>query len=284
MPESPKTGSTGDASKKSDARSTKDKASAARAEAMRAEKARQRRTSTLIGLGLFVLIGLIIGAVVYNNSQAPAPASSITLPTSDPTAALPKSVLPSTDPVAYGVPYGTPSATISTVQVWEDFQCPFCGQFESTQAPGLQKLAADGKIFLVYRPTVFLDSGLPQANQSSARATRAWGCAIDGGVGEKYHNTVFANQPAREGTGYTDAQLLSFGKDVGLDGAAYDTFASCVTNNTYLGWVSNSQQAFKDNAIPGTPTVVLDGKEVPSSISNGGGTALLDYLEANRKK
>jgi protein-disulfide isomerase len=284
VPESPTTGSSGEARKKSDARSTKANAAAARAEAMRAEKARQRRTSILIGLGLFVLIGLIVGAVVYTNGQAPAPAASITLPAPDPAAALPKSALPSTDAVAYGVPYGTPSATISTVQVWEDFQCPFCGHFESTQAPGLQKLAADGKIFLVYRPTVFLDSGLPQANQSSARATRAWGCAIDGGVGERFHNTVFANQPAKEGTGYTDTQLLAFGKDAGLGGAAYDTFTSCVTSNTYLGWVSNSQQAFKDNAIPGTPTVVLDGKEVPSSISNGGGAALLDYLEANRKK
>jgi protein-disulfide isomerase len=278
--------SRGTGSKRSDGASTKEKAAAARAEAVKAEKARQRRTSALIGLGLLVLIGLIVGAVVYNNSQAPAATASITLPAPDPAAALPKSVLPSTDATAYGVPYGSASAKVSTVQVWEDFQCPFCGQFEATQAPGLQKLAADGKIFLVYRPTVFLDSKFPQSNQSSARATRAWGCAIDGGVGEKYHNTVFANQPPpdKEGTGYTDAQLLQFGKDAGLDGATYDTFASCVTNNTYLGWVSNSQQAFKDNAIPGTPTVLLDGKELPASVVNGGGTALVDYLEANRKK
>ena len=275
--------STGAGRKRPDATSTKAKAAAARAEAMKAEKARQRRTSVLIGLGLLVLIGLVIGAVVYANSQTSTTAA-ITLPAPDPAAALPKSVLPSTDAVAYGVPYGTLSASVSTVQVWEDFQCPFCAEFESTQAAGLQKLAADGKVFLVYRPTIFLDSGLPQSNQSSARATRAWGCAIDGGVGEKYHNTVFANQPAKEGTGYTDAQLLQFGKDAGLGGAAYDSFASCLTNNTYLGWVSNSQQAFKDNAVPGTPTVVLDGKELPSAIVSAGGTALLDYLEANRKK
>ena len=275
--------STSAGGKRPDAPTTKAKAAAARAEAMKAEKARQRRTSVLIGLGLLALVGLIIGAVVYTNSQS-STTPSITLPAPDPAAALPKSVLPSTDAVAYGVPYGTLSPTVSTVQVWEDFQCPFCGQFEASQSAGLQKLAADGKVFLVYRPTIFLDSGLPQSNQSSARATRAWGCAIDGGVGEKYHNTVFANQPAKEGTGYTDAQLLQFGKDAGLDGAAYDTFATCVTNNTYLGWVSNSQQAFKDNAIPGTPTVVLDGKEVPSAIVSAGGTALLDYLEANRKK
>jgi hypothetical protein len=30
--------------------------------------------------------------------------------------------------------------------------------------------------------------------------------------------------------------------------------------------------------------VVLDGTEVPSTVTQAGGTALLDYLEANRKK
>jgi len=254
--------STGAGRKRPDATSTKAKAAAARAEAMKAEKARQRRTSVLIGLGLLVLIGLVIGAVVYANSQTSTTAA-ITLPAPDPAAALPKSVLPSTDAVAYGVPYGTLSASVSTVQVWEDFQCPFCGQFEATQAAGLQKLAADGKVFLVYRPTIFLDSGLPQSNQSSARATRAWGCAIDGGVGEKYHNTIFANQPATEGDGWSDQQLLDFGKSVGITGDAYVKFAACYNNKTYNQWVTNSYLTFTNNGVTGTPTGYLNGKEIP---------------------
>jgi protein-disulfide isomerase len=261
------------------ARTTREKAAAARAEAMQAEKARQRRINLLIGGGLLVVIGLIVGGVVYASGQN-ASSSGITLPAVDPNAALPATVLPATAAQPYGVPYGTAAATTSTVEVWEDFQCPICGKFEEAQGAQLQKLATDGKIYLVYRPATFLDTNLPQSDLSSARAVSAWGCAIDAGVGEKYHNVVFANQPTKEGDGYTDEQLLAFGTDAGLTGTAYDTFAACVTAHTYLGWAANSSGAFTDSGIPGTPTVLLDGTEIPSA-ELGNAAA---YIDENRKK
>jgi protein-disulfide isomerase len=271
-----------------DTKSTRDKAAAARAAALAEERARRRRTSLLLGAGLLVLIGLIVGAVVYNNAHQ-STSGSVTLPAPDPQAPLPKSVLPSTSTVAaYGFPVGTADpATVSVVTVWEDFQCPACAALEASQTAAgepVQKLATDGKIALVYRPAVFLDARFPQSDQSSARAVSAWGCAIDGGVGETYHNTVFAHQPSVEGTGYPDAQLLSFGSDSGLSGSAYDTFASCVSANTYLGWASNSEQLFVQDAVPGTPNVQLDGTEVPSSLLAGDGMALANYIDTHRRK
>lgn len=261
------------------ARTTREKAAAARAESLRVEKARQRRINLLIGGGLLVVIALIVGGVLFASSQN-ASSSGLTLPAPDPNAPLPKTVLPSSAAEPYGVPYGTPAATKSTVQVWEDFQCPVCAQFEAAQGAAMQQLAADGKIYLVYRPASFLDRNLPQSQLSSARAVSAWGCAIDAGVGEKYHNVVFANQPTKEGDGYTDAQLLSFGKDAGLTGAAYDSFAACVDVHTYLGWVANSAQAFHDDGVSQTPTVLLDGTEIPSAeLANAAA-----YIDQNRKK
>ena len=261
-------------------KTTKEKAAAARAAALKEEKARQRRTNLFIGGGLLVVIALIIGGVVFASNQNKDTGNSASLPPVDPNAALPKTVLPSSSPLAYGVPIGTASSTISTVQIWEDFQCPICGEFEKAQGAQIQALAAAGKIYLVYRPASFLDNKLPQSNLSSARATAAWGCAIDGGVAEKYHNVVFANQPAKEGDGYTDAQLLDFGKQAGLSGAAYDTFASCFDKKTYFGWTANSAGAFTDSGIPGTPNVQLDGTEIPSA-QLGSAAA---YIDANRKK
>ena len=262
-------------------KSTKEKAAAARAAALKEEKARQRRTNLLIGGGLLVVIALIIGGVVFASNQNKDTGNSASLPPVDPNAALPEDGAarrrrrwPTASPSA------TASDTKSIVQVWEDFQCPICGDFEKAQGAQIQQLAAEGKIYLVYRPASFLDKNLPQSNLSSARATAAWGCAIDGGVGEKYHNTVFANQPAKEGDGFTDAQLLDFGKQAGLTGAAYDTFASCVDKKTYFGWTANSAGAFADSGIPGTPNVQLDGTEIPSA-QLGNAAA---YIDANRKK
>ena len=261
-------------------KSTKEKAAAARAEALKAEKAAQRRTNLLIGGGILVVIALIVGGVVFASNQNKDQGNSAALPPVDPNAALPQTVLPSSSPLAYGFPVGTAADNKLVVQVWEDFQCPICGKFETAQGEQIQQLANDGKIYLVYRPASFLDKNLPQSNLSSARATAAWGCAIDGGVGLKYHNTVFANQPTTEGAGYTDAQLLEFGKTTGLSGAAYDTFASCVSKNTYLGWVANSAGAFADSGIPGTPNVQIDGTEIPSD-QLGNAAA---YIDQKRKQ
>ena len=261
-------------------KSLKEKAAEARAAALKAERARQRRTNILIGGGLLVVIALIVGGVVYASHQNSSTTNASTLPPVDPNAPLPKTVLPSTSALAYGFPLGTAAATKSTVQIWEDFQCPKCGEFEQAQGAAIQQLAADGKIYLVYRPASFLDGKLPQSNLSSARATSAWGCAIDAGVGESYHNVVFSNQPATEGTGYTDDQLLAFGKDAGLSGATYDSFASCVGAHTYLGWAANSAGAFVDSAVPGTPNVQIDGTEIPDTeIGNAAA-----YIDAHRKQ
>ena len=260
-------------------RTTREKAAAARAESVREEKARQRRINLLIGGGLLVVIALIVGGVLYAASQN-ASSSGLTLPAADPNAPLPKTVLPSTASEPYGVPFGTASTTISTVQVWEDFQCPVCSQLEAAQGAEIQQLAADGKIYLVYRPAVFLDRNLPQSDLSSARAVSAWGCALDAGVGEKYHNIVYANQPTKEGDGYTDEQLKAFGTDVGLSGSAYDTFAACVDAHTYLGWAANSDQAFHDSGQDRTPTVILDGTTIPAEQLATAAT----YIEQNRKK
>ncbi len=261
------------------ARTTREKAAAARAEALRAERSRQRRINLLIGGGLLVVIGFIVGGVILASNQNAA-GSGLTLPAVDPGAPLPKTVLPATAAEPYGVPVGAAAATTSTVQIWEDFQCPVCARFEAAQGAAIQQLAADGKIFLVHRPATFLDKNLPRSDLSSARAVSAWGCAIDAGAGEKYHGVVFANQPAKEGDGYSDGQLLGFGTDAGLTGTAYDTFATCVTAHTYLGWAANSSGAFADSGIPGTPTVILDGTEIPSA-ELGNAAA---YIDQNRKK
>ena len=115
---------------------------------------------------------------------------------------------------------------------------------------------------LVYRPTAFLDNNL--GNDASARATAAWGCAIDAGKVKEYHNTVFANQPEQEGTGFTDEQLLAFADEAGITGDALDTFTSCVADRTYLGWAANSTEAFYSSNVQGTPFALLDGVEVPT--------------------
>jgi protein-disulfide isomerase len=265
---------------KDSARTTREKAAAARAEQLAKEKARQRRVTLFGLLGVLVVVGLVVGVAVYAANSKSDSGSSITLPDVDPAAALPKGVLPATSPEKYGVPLGSASTT-GVLQVWEDPQCPLCGEFEQKSGAALQKLATDGVVRLVTRPAIFLDRNLPQSDHSSARAVSAWGCAIDAGIGEAYHNTLFANQPALEGTGFTDAQLVDFAAQSGLSGVALETFTVCANARTYLGWAVNSQGAFTEAGIPGTPNVILNGTEIPQSVVMGPTADLVAYITAN---
>lgn len=264
----------------SDGKSTKEKAAQARAAQVEAEKRSQRRVQVIGGVIVALLVAAIIG-VGFFAGRSSTPATDLTLPSPNPQAPIPSGVLGPDSMAPYGVPVGDAPETASTVVVWEDFQCPFCAQFERTQGAELQALGESGAVRLIYRVATFLDGKFPESNLSSARAANAWGAAIDAGKGDEYHALVFANQPSQEGVGYTDEQLLDFGRQVGITGAAYDGFARKVTERTYFGWVSNSSQAFRDSNVPGTPHISVDGQEVPSQYLQAG---LVDYLNSVRRQ
>ena len=244
-------------------RTTKEKAAEARAAAEAEQRRRDRRVRIIGGVAIAVVVGLIVGIGVYG-SRKDAPAS--TAPgeiVAD--AALPTGVFGADNTNAWGVPYNS-AAGKPTLAIWEDFQCPACGSLEKEAGASIEKLATDGKVNLVWRPTTFLDPNFPTSPNpnSSQRAAQAWGCAVTAGKAGEYHNIVFANQPQTEGTGWSNDQLLDFGKQAGITGAAFDTFTTCVNDATYSQWVKNSYRTFLDKAVPGTPAAFLNGTEVPT--------------------
>ena len=126
--------------------------------------------------------------------------------------------------------------------------------------PPTSCVAADS-ITAVYYPLTFLDANL--GNDSSLRAASASGCAADAGAFGKFHATVYANQPKQEGEGYTDAQLLQFGKDAGITGEAYSTFETGVEDVTYRDWTQVVEKSQASRNVTSTPTVFVNGEELP---------------------
>jgi protein-disulfide isomerase len=241
----------------------RDRAAAAREEANAGERRRERMVRIIGAVIVVVVVFGIIGvAVLARNSSDTA---AVAVPSADPNAPLPAGVLPADDERAFGVPYlGTATPDAPVLEIWEDFQCPACGAVEQANGAGIESLADAGKIQLVWRPTTFLDRNL--GNDASARATSAFGCAVDAGKGKEFHGTVFANQPEQEGTGWTNEELIAFGGEAGITGADLDTFTQCVTDGTYLGWAANSTEVFYTSNIPGTPLAKLNGVEIPTEI------------------
>jgi protein-disulfide isomerase len=143
------------------------------------------------------------------------------------------------------------------VDVYEDFICPACGQFEKVSGPTLDQLVANGKVKIIYHPVVFLDRF--STTQYSTRSSAASGCAADGGKFREYARGLFAKQPPEGSAGLSDDELIQIGGSVGL---IDPTFAKCVRDGKFRPWTTHVTDAASARGVNATPTVLVAGKAV----------------------
>jgi protein-disulfide isomerase len=127
-------------------------------------------------------------------------------------------------------------------------------------------MAKSGDVKLVVHTLRFLDDALK--NDSSVRSAGAAACAADANKYLPYHAVVFAAQPAKEGEGYTDAQLTAFATQAGIAGPAMTTWQQCTTSGKHKQYVLDVQEASDKAGITGTPTVKLNGNDISKSLEN----------------
>jgi protein-disulfide isomerase len=144
-----------------------------------------------------------------------------------------------------------------TVDLYEDFICPACRQFESTAGGTLDQLVAEGKVRVVYHPVAFLNRF--STTDYSSRSSAASGCAADGGKFREYAKALFERQPPEGSAGLSDDQLIDIGASAGLDAAS---FGSCVKEGTYETWTEHVTDVASEQAVTGTPTVFVAGAPV----------------------
>ena len=146
-----------------------------------------------------------------------------------------------------------------TVDIYEDFQCPYCAEFERLNGSAVKSLAREGRVVVVVHMMTFLDENF--GNDSSRRAANAAFGASDAGHFADFHSTVFAHQPG-EGAGYTDDDLLRFGQQAGIAGTALDTFRAVVSDATYADYVAATEESAENHGVQGTPGFFVNGRQV----------------------
>jgi len=146
------------------------------------------------------------------------------------------------------------------LEVYEDFQCPACAQFEQVMGPTIKELADAGKVRLVYHLKTFLDANL-RTTHSLAMGNAAM-CAADAGAFQAFHDTVYANMPPQEGQGWTAAQTSGFAEEAGITGPALDTWKECVDDEKYNAYVESTEESSSRAGVNSTPTVVLGGQKL----------------------
>jgi protein-disulfide isomerase len=209
------------------------------------QRAAQRRRSTITVAAIVAVVLLVaggIGIAVYNAQSKPAA-----------NAAVPRGG------DAAGIVVGRPDAKV-TVDVYLDFLCPGCRQFEDTTGPTLDRFVAAGTVKIYYHPVAFLDR-LSAGTRYSTRSAAAAACAADAGVFPQYLRVLYAHQPTEGSPGHTDDELIALGRQAGATAPA---FAECVRQKRYVGWVAGVTDRASKAGVDVTPTVLVDGRQLPA--------------------
>ena len=143
------------------------------------------------------------------------------------------------------------------VDIFIDFQCPFCRRFELAAGPTLAGLVADQLASLVYHPMNFLDEA--STTHYSTRAAASSGCAADQGRFLEYAHALFDHQPPEGGAGLSDAELAAIGAAAGLPETPFDT---CLSEAPYLDWPPYVTARAGAAGVSATPTVLVAGAMV----------------------
>ena len=239
------------------------------AQLRRRELARQRsRRVVLVSVAVLVVLAVVATVVVLIARQRDAATTT--------EGATPPGV--SADDGGYVLP-GTPAAGAPTLDIWLDYQCPVCKQFEDVSGAVYPQLAADGKAKVVVHTLSFLDDNL--GNDASERAAEGAAAAAAQGRFLEYTQQVYAHQPEQEGTGYTDDELQQFAQDAGV--ADLTAWRAALDDHTYVGFVRRVQAAMDGQGVTGTPTVVLtavDGTttNISQTTADGGDGSIGELL------
>lgn len=156
------------------------------------------------------------------------------------------------------IPNGKESAK-STLTIWEDFRCPACAQFEDAYRSTINELADKGQLKVEYHLATIIDGNM--GGKGSLRAANAASCAQDAGKFPPYHDVLYKNQPEETNDAFgKNSKLIELAGQV--DGLVTDDFKKCVEDGEHDAWVTKSNAAFGKSGFQGTPTVLLDGKNI----------------------
>ncbi|GAA2757020.1 DsbA family protein [Actinopolymorpha rutila] len=252
-------------------------------EQLRAERARQaaqaKRRENMMRIGVAVAVAVVIVAIAavvqWQRSKV------------DTTAAYPEGVVAPYKPTSKsdptpvagkaggqgdGVGFGKAGAPV-VVEMFEDFACPHCRDFESDAEQTLNQQVDAGKARVIYYPLT-----LPGFGRPTELAANAFGCAVNAGKAREMHDALYANYSQS----WTNAQLVDLGKGIGLTSGSFRT---CVNGDNFANWVKAVDQTGTDRGVQGTPTVFVNGKQLDPGDTSGTGLKLaIDSAAAKTNK
>lgn len=223
-------------------------------------------------------------AVQQSASQAVAPETSPASPETGVAAEQsgvaqlpPAPELPSGVPVPGGVDgsgailIGNPDAS-NVVEVYADYQCPFCQRWEQQIGEALAEQALDPASDLLVKQynLAFLGETSPTLEPagSSARAASAALCIVEEEGPEafaEFNEQIFAvADPNQSSVQFQTSDLSQLATDLG---ASSETIA-CIEQERHVTFVALATQNGFARGVQGTPTVIVNGRTLDSTFED----------------
>jgi protein-disulfide isomerase len=207
---------------------------------------RNRALGVIGGAGTLIVVAVVL-AVVINSDRGKSEAD------------YKEAIAPAIRQADGSIVMAKPGVTTPVMEVYEDFQCPACQNLEKVSGNTIKRLAAEGRVKVIYRPFRLFNEEPTKGN--SQRAANAALCApADHWV--RYHDLIFQNQPEETVTGFSTRKLTSWGAEAGITGSAFE---KCVDNGEKNLQVQQmTDHAMNVGKVKQSPTVKLNGKEITS--------------------
>ena len=251
------------------------------------QKRKERRNRFVLQGGLIVIslaIVAVVALVIINSIRPPAPgprnmASDGIVIGQDFVAQTTPALAAGEEPIDESPAAGDPIA----IQIYLDYQCPVCKQFEETNAQQIETLLQNGVATVEYKPVAILDR-LSGGTRYSTRAANAGACVANYSPDSYYdfNDLMFVRQPDENASGLLDDELVAITQDADVENA--DDIADCITDGDFENFVAAAtDRATSDSSLEGpqgfgTPTVLVNGERYEGDPADA--TAFAQFVAA----
>lgn len=230
-----------------------------REQAAKAAKRRKLFTQLGIMLGAIVVIGIVVVIVIVATSSTPEDASGDAAPPAGKSATVTVAGVPvQLEITAEGIALGNPAASV-VVDLFEDYSCPHCQDYEAAAGSTFLRIAAEGNALVNFN---HINIVTPYGSRAGSTSM----CVAEGQpeLWTAVHSALFVNH-SQATDGWRTGNFQSFAADLGVtDQGTLD----CIFEGRYMAWIALNTDNALSSGVTGTPSLWINGQQPRDDAGN----------------
>ncbi len=167
------------------------------------------------------------------------------------------------------------TAGVIDIRIYQDYLCPYCKDFDTTNSTQIQKLVESGAATVEVHPIALLTSR-SAGTKYSLRASNAAACVSNYSPDNFWamNQALYVQQPAESTAGLDDTAIKAI--IAATNPTNVDAINKCIDDGTYEKWAQAATDRATSGPLPGTkvtnvqgtPTVLVNGIQYQGSLTD----------------